>query len=362
MEKHERQDRDKTLKMEANTCQRCGKTCPNAYTLQLHIEKHARQDAQVKEYTCSHCSRKFNSSHNFNRHIQSCARKKQERVNKEFQCIKCGRIYVSYVYFKRHVDNECRQIKENLSSLDNSSNHSLHETSDPNSKGSETLSSNSKYGSETENYRSTKTHTVTCDECGKTMATRKALNHHRENEHRSKKRRVLQRSNSKIQIDSDPQPSCSSSHVDSSSTTSHFAMPPANSSRARPIRQKSEIINCRLCNKKCATWKEFYSHRNKVHRQTRVLHENPFNNLSVEQVPMKWHADEKLRELYNRHAPIILAPHDERSVISDFNFPLLPNFNAETLVSQLREIYQRQNHAFKVNFSLSLILQHVETG
>ena len=69
-----------------------------------------------------------------------------------------------------------------------------------------------------------------------------------------------------------------------------------------------------------------------------------------------------VRDCYRVNRPVILENHREGPVESIYNVPLCPGFSMHDLHQTLKEIYDRQTHAFKINFSFGMILMHTETG
>ncbi len=72
--------------------------------------------------------------------------------------------------------------------------------------------------------------------------------------------------------------------------------------------------------------------------------------------------DEELKVCYQTNSPLILEPHSIGPVISTFNFAVRPDMNVEDIGRHLLHIYDRQQHSFRINISLGMILRHVETG
>jgi hypothetical protein len=71
--------------------------------------------------------------------------------------------------------------------------------------------------------------------------------------------------------------------------------------------------------------------------------------------------DEELRMEYNSHKRIILEPHTEGDILSIYNYPIVNEISEEEILKQVTEIYNKEKHSFKLNFSFGMILQHVET-
>lgn len=72
--------------------------------------------------------------------------------------------------------------------------------------------------------------------------------------------------------------------------------------------------------------------------------------------------DDRLKQVYEANAPLILQPSAPGPNISTFKFPTT-NAVGENEISQAADdIYNQQDHAFKLNLSFGVILRHRETG
>ncbi|MCG8047556.1 MAG: hypothetical protein N0E48_18330, partial [Candidatus Thiodiazotropha endolucinida] len=72
--------------------------------------------------------------------------------------------------------------------------------------------------------------------------------------------------------------------------------------------------------------------------------------------------DDALREVYDANAPLILENHRPEPMRSVFNFPLTNEDNMNMLMDFAKDIYRRQQRAFRLNVVFGTILQHRETG
>ncbi|KAK3104447.1 hypothetical protein FSP39_002238 [Pinctada imbricata] len=75
-----------------------------------------------------------------------------------------------------------------------------------------------------------------------------------------------------------------------------------------------------------------------------------------------WIDNEPLREIYDTNSPLILQRHQEGSVFSIYNIPLTNDFSIHEMMESMEEIYDRQEHAFRLNLNFGLILVNTETG
>ena len=72
--------------------------------------------------------------------------------------------------------------------------------------------------------------------------------------------------------------------------------------------------------------------------------------------------DEALQNVYEANSPIILAQHRPGPVMTDYNYPIGNDVTLRDLMAMAGIIYQDQQHSFKVNMSVGVILKHKETG
>ena len=72
--------------------------------------------------------------------------------------------------------------------------------------------------------------------------------------------------------------------------------------------------------------------------------------------------NEPLREIYHINSPLILQRHQEGNTSSTYNVPLTNDFSTFELMEATEEIYDRQQHAFRLNLHFGLILVNNETG
>ena len=327
----------------------------------------------------------------------------------------CGREYSSLGHFKTHVaghrsrnddghsintvsnvDSTMSTDKSQVISSPSSSTATIpiHSSDSSSSKLSNDLTSckakttvSSSTLSNGGNKGRRKPESITCHDCGEILPTRKALSRHREERHRNKKRNHsktfdfyssastddqspglnnisesnLLTANVPNTLESSPRPSTSSGISHHPIRREHVS-PNPDPSLFDPHSNKRPRVTCHKCGQFFPGWKELHKHRKQEHAPSLQLQDCPFDSLREHELPEPWKGDASLREMYNRHRPIILAPHDEGIIIRHYNFPVLPGFNINLLAQQLREMYARQDHAFKINFSMSMILQHVETG
>ena len=72
--------------------------------------------------------------------------------------------------------------------------------------------------------------------------------------------------------------------------------------------------------------------------------------------------DEALRAVYDTHRSLILDDHGFGGMTSIYNFPITNEFDVDTLMQHVREIYRRENQVFRINMIFGLILRNRETG
>ena len=72
--------------------------------------------------------------------------------------------------------------------------------------------------------------------------------------------------------------------------------------------------------------------------------------------------DQELKRTYETHKSVIQDTHLESQMQSIFNFTIDNSLSVDQLMNQVNDIYDRQNHAFKLNLIFGLILKNTETG
>ena len=137
-----------------------------------------------------------------------------------------------------------------------------------------------------------------------------------------------------------------------------------NSTSETPSRSSSDqsasLFRCRRCSESFQNRRELYLHGMRQHLQVGgALQARPWSDDNAPWI--RDGEDERLREVYEANAPLILAPHNLRSIRSIYNFPL---DNDVTLVQLMDfgDIYTREQRAFRLNIIFGTILQHRETG
>jgi hypothetical protein len=121
-------------------------------------------------------------------------------------------------------------------------------------------------------------------------------------------------------------------------------------------------IRCRKCDTEFDDRRLFYDHFMNVHHVggAQVLQRVPFDS-------PPWQGedgvvDEALRAVYNTHRSLILDDHGFGGMTSIYNFPITNEFDVDTLMRHVREIYRRENQVFRINMIFGLILRNRETG
>jgi hypothetical protein len=121
-------------------------------------------------------------------------------------------------------------------------------------------------------------------------------------------------------------------------------------------------VRCKKCNTIFESRKLFYSHVMNVHHKGGAeLQDTPFD------VP-PWEdgqgnvVDEELKEVYETHKSLILDTHLFGEMTSIYNFPINNDFDTQTLLRQVREIYDRENQVIKLNMIFGIILKNKETN
>jgi hypothetical protein len=81
-----------------------------------------------------------------------------------------------------------------------------------------------------------------------------------------------------------------------------------------------------------------------------------------DQAPWEVERDDRLKNVYEANATIILENHQESAVSSTYNVPLTNDFTVLEMMEHAERIYHRQGHAFHLNLEFGLILRNTETG
>jgi hypothetical protein len=92
------------------------------------------------------------------------------------------------------------------------------------------------------------------------------------------------------------------------------------------------------------------------------LHPEPFDEGQEPWLNEDGTIDEGLRDCYRTNRALILERYREGPVESTYNIPMFPGMTMSDIAPALREIYDRQSHAYKVNLSFGFIMWHVVTG
>jgi hypothetical protein len=79
-----------------------------------------------------------------------------------------------------------------------------------------------------------------------------------------------------------------------------------------------------------------------------------------DQAPWEVEGDDRLKNVYEANAPIILENHQESSVSSSYNVPLTNDFTVPEMMEHAERIYDRQGHAFRLNLEFGLTLRHTK--
>ncbi|KAK3109123.1 hypothetical protein FSP39_023489 [Pinctada imbricata] len=118
---------------------------------------------------------------------------------------------------------------------------------------------------------------------------------------------------------------------------------------------------CRRCNERFDNRRDLYLHNMTNHYQVGgQLQDTPWGNQ-----PAPWEGsstDERLKTVYEANAPLILQPNAPGPNISTYNFPTGNDVDEDQIRQAAEAIYDRQDHAFKLNLSFGVILRHRETG
>ena len=131
-----------------------------------------------------------------------------------------------------------------------------------------------------------------------------------------------------------------------------------------PIKPK-----CRTCNTICDSFKDLYAHRIEKHVKTNQVNNSLQNDPWTENnlVP-PWDVDQtddnqNLRKTYDQHKHLILKQRKTVGKIkTSYNFPVPDEVSINQMMTHVEQIFRDSHFCFKLNISLGIILQHIETG
>ena len=120
----------------------------------------------------------------------------------------------------------------------------------------------------------------------------------------------------------------------------------------------SRSYRCSKCTYICNSKSDLY-----IHKLTQLGRGD--TDQELQKVPWSDSEDpfdnDDIRKVYDTNKPYILAPHSSKGVKYLYNFPTNNLSDSyKEIEDHINEIYQDQNNAFKINFSLGLILFNIE--
>lgn len=139
------------------------------------------------------------------------------------------------------------------------------------------------------------------------------------------------------------------------STSSHRSTSPGPSSALSPY-ANTRHYRCQRCQHSFPNRSDFYRHLMRHHVQQGGGYLQPSPYMQGEE---PWIGDEALREVYEINAPHILRRHQEGPVTSIYNVPLTNDFSIFELMEAMEDIYDRQQHAFRLHLHFGLILRNI---
>ena len=119
------------------------------------------------------------------------------------------------------------------------------------------------------------------------------------------------------------------------------------------ITQKTNVFNCQVCGSKFKDRKLLYVHRKIVHRINRIEQEYP------SQMKIDMQSDDDLNTIIEINKDYITSIHNKGSIKSTYNYAVSGLGDAVgKLSAHLKEIYDNENNAFKINFSFGIVLKN----
>ena len=125
---------------------------------------------------------------------------------------------------------------------------------------------------------------------------------------------------------------------------------------------------CHKCGIRCDSYKQLYRHRVINHSQTdevmQTLQTDPWTeNNTVPPWDSEDEESQNLKKTYEQHKHLILKQRKTLGKIkTSYNFPVSDQLSVDQMMSHLETIYEDNDYAFKLNISLGIILQHLDTG
>ena len=121
--------------------------------------------------------------------------------------------------------------------------------------------------------------------------------------------------------------------------------------------KRNKEYTCHKCMLKFKNRSLFYNHKMLSHYGGKP---SPLPQKMLEDMTN----DKQLEKIININKPHIIAPDQIGNVKSTYNFPTsnLKDYDTNTFSEQLNQIYQGQNHSFKTNISLGIVLRNIKNG
>jgi len=122
-------------------------------------------------------------------------------------------------------------------------------------------------------------------------------------------------------------------------------------------------LNCRRCHEKFENKRDLYLHGMRTHYQIGQgvqLQPSPYGQGPYPCEMEDGNVDQALKEVYEANIPLILENHREGAMHSVYNKPLTNDFEINELIFAAEDIFQRQQHAFKLTLTFDFILVHTE--
>lgn len=253
----------------------------------------------MTEFTCDHCWKIYATKYNLDRHVRAV------HTEMNYACKNCARLYKYKNSMNRH-EKTCNSQK----GID------PHDEAGP-----------SRYA---------------CSKCDKSFTFKQNRDRH--------ERTFGSRLNNFYCL------TCGKRCASAQGLRSHQKVHDSNLNGSSAV-QKRIKYQCRRCSESFENRRDLYRHGMQRHFQTGAgLQVVPWGNDSA-----PWNGKETLKQEYETNAPLILEQNQTGPLISTYNFPIQNDVTVAELMRLVRDIYESQQHAFKLNLVFGVILRHRET-
>lgn len=126
------------------------------------------------------------------------------------------------------------------------------------------------------------------------------------------------------------------------------------------IHQSGKGFRCRTCHVVCANRNELFIHQQLTHLQAGAgeLKEPPWGEEQPPWVSHDGHVNQQLKTVFLAAKRFILAKDSTDTIPKIYNVPVNNDISLDGIMSAVREIYEKENTAFKINFNFGYIFKN----